>query len=327
MSQALALSSRDLATELRAVLHDLDPVRWRGHLESSTREAIDALRDRLSVLMEMAEKLKEHPHVEPLHAHLVALAHVFDQLTPEPSERTAALRQRWGEFRLAALPHYEHLVNSLDAFDIHVPSLRPTNHLRSVWHAMNGVMVLLAIQWVLQSRSDMIAISLSFASFAWSLEISRRYSERINRFLMRCFRLIAHPHEAWRVNSATWYGTAMLCLALLGDARIASVAVIVLGVADPAAALVGRRWGRIRLLNGRTLEGSLAFIVSGSVVAGATLSIFYPAIPTHSVLVVSLVASVVGAAVELVCRRIDDNLAIPVGIGLVLVYLFPLIGV
>ena len=37
----------------------------------------------------------------------------------------------WNEFRLGVLPAYEGLVKSLRRFDVHVPSLRPSNATRS----------------------------------------------------------------------------------------------------------------------------------------------------------------------------------------------------
>ena len=99
---------------------------------------------------------------------------------------------------------------------------------------------------------------------AWSMEIARRLSDRVNERLMRVFKHVAHPHERYRVNSSTWYVTALLLLALFGTRLSQSLAVVVLAVADPAAALIGRRFGRTRLLDNRSLEGTLAFFVVGA---------------------------------------------------------------
>ena len=48
---------------------------------------------------------------------------------------------------------------------------------------------------------------------AWAMEISRRRSQRINEAILRVLSPIAHPHEVRRVNSATWYTTALAIMA------------------------------------------------------------------------------------------------------------------
>ena len=74
--------------------------------------------------------------------------------------------------------------------------------------------------------------------------------------LLRVLGRIAHAHEHHRVNSSTWYGTAPVVLGGFFDPAVAAIAVAIHGLADPAAAWIGRRWGRVALVNGRTLEGT-----------------------------------------------------------------------
>lgn len=95
-------------------------------------------------------------------------------------------------------------------------------------------------------------------------------------------------------------------------ATMASLAV--LGVADPVAALVGRRWGRHRLRAGRSLEGTVAFAVSGALVAALAL-LAAGGLSGMEVALFALLAGVVGAIAELVTTRLDDNLTIPVAVG------------
>ena len=66
-----SLVSRDLAAELRELLHEVDPVRWKVHLAETRLEAMMGLRSRLNTLIESAEQLKEHPNVAQLHEHLI----------------------------------------------------------------------------------------------------------------------------------------------------------------------------------------------------------------------------------------------------------------
>ncbi len=192
----------------------------------------------------------------------------------------------------------------------HRPGFRPANHTRSIVHALSGVLALLLIQHVL-TPERMVWVAGIFFVCAWGMEIGRRYVPAVNRFLMWVFGPIAHAHEAHRVNSATWYVTALLFLSLTASPMACSLAVIVLGVGDPAAAFVGRRWGRTRLASGRSLEGSLGFVAFAGAAAVATLGVYYPELGLPEIVVLALAAAVAGALAELLTAGLDDNLVIP----------------
>jgi dolichol kinase len=192
---------------------------------------------------------------------------------------------------------------------------RPANLARSVFHFSSAAVGLASVA-LLPSRGWLIAIALSFAAYCWSMEIARRISPAINDRLMRFYGPIAHAHERYRVNSGTWYATALVALALFGTKPAMMAALAVLGVADPVAAMVGRRWGRHRLRAGRSLEGSLAFLAAGSLAAAIALALG----GVHHagvVLAFAPLAGLAGALAELVSTRLDDNLTIPVTVGAV----------
>ena len=192
-------------------------------------------------------------------------------------------------------------------------SVRPTNHARSLFHFSSAALALASVA-LLPSRGWLLAIAIAFAGYCWSMEIARRLSPAINDRLMRFYGPIAHAHERYRVNSATWYATALVALALFGTKPAMMAALAVLGVADPIAGLVGRRWGRRKLRAGRSLEGTLAFLVSGTLAAALALvlaGVHHPG----AVLAFAALAGLTGAVAELVSTRLDDNLTIPVTVG------------
>lgn len=192
---------------------------------------------------------------------------------------------------------------------------RPHNLRRSVTHILSGLVALAVIQ-VVPDRSWLIAIAGAMAMAAWTMETSRRASPRVNAVLMKLFGPIAHKHEWTQVNSATWYSTALLFLALFCSPLACSVAVMVLAVSDPVAAFVGRRWGTVRLRSGRSLEGFLGFAGSAAVVGLATISVFYPQLSATDALLLVGAGAIVGAFTELYSNRFDDNFAIPVAVAL-----------
>ena len=204
------------------------------------------------------------------------------------------------------------------------PAVRPTNWARTLFHVSAAAVALTAVA-LLPSRGWLIAIPAAFAGHAWCLEIARRLSPRLNDRLMRFYRAIVHPQERTRVNSATWYGTALVILALFATVPAMMVAVVVLGVADPIAAIVGRRWGSHVLRAGRSLEGALAFFVSGSVAAGVVLAIAHPGAP-GPLIALAAVAGLVGAVTELLSTRLDDNFTIPLAVGAIATLATPLLA-
>jgi len=84
----------------------------------------------------------------------------------------------------------------------------------------------------------------------------------------------------------------------------------VLTLGDPVAGWVGRRFGRVQLVRGRTLEGSLAFLAVGF---GSALAVTGLALerPWPELALVALGAAVSGSVAELLSVRLDDNLTVP----------------
>lgn len=312
MSDVLSLESKRIAEDLYALLQSLDPSRRAADAEERGRVTLRELSTRLHSLREQSQT----GSVEvPLQRRLSELQSVIEETAPDLQNTTDSAKAAWNRFRRRAAPAYEALAASLKAQDIHVPSLRPTNYYRNAFHVGSGIAVLLVVQFFLTPMT-MIIVSGAFAAWAWSVEFFRRSNPRLNAFMMTIFGKMAHPHERHRVNSATWYATALLLIALSCDKLTASLAVIVLAVGDPAAAIIGRRFGKIRLVAGRSLEGSSAFVVAAALGAVLVQAVFYPMIPLGMAVGLALAAAVPGAVAELVSKRIDDNFTIPLAVAL-----------
>jgi dolichol kinase len=187
---------------------------------------------------------------------------------------------------------------------------RPANAARSLFH-VSAALVSLLFTLVLFTPTELPWVAASIAGSFWTLEGLRRPFPRFNAMLMRFFRPIAHPLEAHRVNSATWLMTALTVVAASGDPVVCVVAVCVVGFGDPAASWAGRRWGRIRVRSGRTLEGAIAFVATGTITTTGTLMLVDVPPSFRLASVLAVVASLAGAATELLSRRLDDNLTVP----------------
>lgn len=190
---------------------------------------------------------------------------------------------------------------------------RPANFRRALFHVGAGVVALTCVR-LMPSRAWLIAVAASFATIAWGCEITRKRSAAVNARLMRVFGPVAHAHEWHKVNSGTWYATALLLMALVVPFEAAEIGLVVLAVADPMAAFIGRRFGVRRLASGRSFGGAAAFATTGALAAFAWMTV--AGTYGSSRLGLAALAGVVGAAVELFVSRVDDNLAIPLGTSL-----------
>ncbi|AUX23796.1 hypothetical protein SOCEGT47_043260 [Sorangium cellulosum] len=310
MTHALHVETKLISEELCALLRQVDPSVFVFQDEPEVRARVDRVASRLRELVVAAEREDAGGRLDRLRERLGALLAAVERATPT---RTPSPKAAWIAFQREVQPAYESLALTLRGVVAAPPSVRPTNHARSLWHVGSGLAVL-GLAQLLPERGWLAALSGAFAAAAWSLEIARRVSERVNERLMRLFRLVAHPHERYRVNSSTWYMTALFLLALFGTRLSQSIAIVVLAVADPAAAYIGRRFGRTRLLENRSLEGTLAFFVVGGLGALAVLGALGPA-SLSSRLFLAAVAGLAGAATELFSSRLDDNFTIPVAVA------------
>ncbi len=298
---AVALDGGQVARELYDVLRGLDRAGWRDDVSSAFRDRLAQIQQRLTHLVNASAATKS-----ALRERLNDVGRTIRESAPEEH---SAPREAWLAFRARVIPAYESLAAVLRAEAVEVPSLRPRNLSRSAFHVFSGLTVLLLVEEVLSLRGIIIAPAI-FAGTFWFLEGLRRVSPRANDALMWIFKRVAHPHERHRVNSSTWYATALLTISFIQEPLVCAVAVVVLGVADPAAALFGRRFGKTRLVHGRSLEGTLAFFVTGSAAALATLFVWHPGPPVYALVGVAVVAAAVAAVVELF-SKLDDNFTVP----------------
>jgi dolichol kinase len=308
MSSPSLAATGDLASEIHALLRETDPIRWTAGVADRARVRWARIRLRVQPLRAAHETMAKGTLDEAL-AHIAVLVH---ESSPEPALETEP-RRYWMELRARLMPAYERLAAQLRARSLRAPTLRPTNWWRIGFHMTSAIGALLLLEVFLTARGSLWATG-AFAATCWFLETARTISPRVNDGLMsvRFFQRVIHPHEHVRVNSATWYGTALFLLAITAPPFASAAALAALGVGDPLAGLVGRRWGRRAIGGGRTLEGSLAFVAGATLAAFGVLSLWHAGVAWPLLLVVAAVAAVGGATAEALSHRVDDNFSVPV---------------
>lgn len=317
MNSATLHQTGDLASELFALLRETDPA-------SLTDSVTDRAKERWSRIRASVEALSTETAAPTSIAESLA---TLRELTQE-SETSDESASYWLALRPHLMAIYERMAGELRQRSVRAPTLRPTNWPRIAFHVSSAFGALLLLE-VFLSRTGTLWATGAFAAYCWTNETGRALSKRWNDRLMRVrfFQLIIHPHEHHHVNSATWYGTALLILALVSPPFASAAALAVLGFGDPAAGLVGRRWGRRPLRGGRTLEGTLAFALFGTLAAFGALLLWHGAAPWPALLAVSAAAGVAGAIAEAVSVRVDDNLSVPLGAALAAALAAALLGI
>ena len=158
-------------------------------------------------------------------------------------------------------------------------------------------------------------------------DLARIFIPSFGSFYERWFGFLLRRHERAeqghrRLNGATYVLlSATLCVWLFPK-MIVLTAFAILIVSDTAAALVGRKFGKHRLMQHKSIEGSTAFFISALIVVAIAPKVQY--LPLEYV--IGTVAALVGAVVEAVSgEMIDDNLSIPLSIALVMWGLYALL--
>jgi dolichol kinase len=109
---------------------------------------------------------------------------------------------------------------------------------------------------------------------------------------------------------ATYFIFSTILTILLFPKPIAIASILILIVSDTAAALVGKGIGKVRIF-GKTLEGSLAFLVTSLVIVW-----IYPRLDRFS----GSLAALGAALIEILPIRLNDNLSIPLVAGAIMFF-------
>ncbi|MEZ5358751.1 MAG: SEC59/DGK1/VTE5 family protein [Candidatus Zixiibacteriota bacterium] len=105
--------------------------------------------------------------------------------------------------------------------------------------------------------------------------------------------------------------TSTLTIALFPK-PIAIAALVFIIIGDTAAALIGRRFGKHKIIGKKSFEGSFACLASL-----AAVSFLIPGLPTP----VGLAGAFVATLAELFTGKIDDNFTVPISSGFVMLWI------
>lgn len=190
------------------------------------------------------------------------------------------------------------------------PAVTPESR-RKLFH-VGGGLIALFLPWLLPARWCVVVLVATTIAVLFALRVVPAWRENF----------AASLHSVGRRSYGEFYfcvGVLLLFLVAPHGGTRYQIPIVILTLADPAAAVVGIRWGRhhlARWAGGKTLEGSLACLVTSLVVSVTLLALAGYQAPTT--VVVALALAVAVTAAEALGSGGSDNLLIPAAAYLVL---------
>ncbi|MCU0640093.1 MAG: SEC59/DGK1/VTE5 family protein [Candidatus Krumholzibacteria bacterium] len=190
-------------------------------------------------------------------------------------------------------------------------SKAPINFYRAIWHSMTGAVVFVIVWFGHGAPRHADVWLLAIALFLLALiDVVRFTTEKGRELFWRHLGFLAGDREKKGPTTSLYYAFSLLLCAILYPKEAVLGAIVCIALGDPAAMIVGKRFGRIRL-GKKSIEGSLAgFLV-------CVPAIFLVTQSWH----VAVLGSLAGSLIEFIPLPVDDNLTVPLFSGAVMAIL------
>lgn len=181
--------------------------------------------------------------------------------------------------------------------------MQPKVHLRKAIHALSG---LIGIGVLVFPKPAMVALCSCGLALAGLIDIIRlRWGFRGPiKGLSRLFK----EKEGQTISGSTALLASYLFLVALFPAPAAAFAILFFSLGDPLASLFGKYFPIWRFRE-KSVGGALAFIL-----VGLALSATLPGLSFW----IKICASVIGALAEFLAGDVDDNLTVPIAVGVIM---------
>jgi len=180
---------------------------------------------------------------------------------------------------------------------------------RKAIHAASSVFPI--AYWFLDKQVFLPFITILSVS-AVLLDYGRHKVPWVRRAFSAIFGGVLRENEQAKLTGGATVMVAQVLMVAFFPKPIAIAALLILSIGDSAAALVGLAFGKHKIYHSKTWEGSLAFLISGTLVAALV-----PGIPLYA----AAIAAAGAGAVEVFFSSVDDNIFIPLASGIILVIL------
>ncbi|MBI3189517.1 MAG: dolichol kinase [Ignavibacteriales bacterium] len=187
--------------------------------------------------------------------------------------------------------------------------------------AIHFCSLLIPILYFFVNKENALLLLVPVTIIFIGVDVARYYSQPLQQWFLQLFGWLLRKHETdtkrKRLNGASYVLISATICVIVFPKLITLSCFSVLIISDLTAALVGKRFGRHRFFS-KSLEGSLAFLFSGIIVILLT-----PKVEYHlTEYLIGVIAVGIGMIVEALPISVDDNLSIPLTVGVTMWLLY-----
>ena len=288
---------------------NIKDINWKN----SVQEYCDDLTDRINEICNTIKDKKSNINAK-------AFEEIADNLSAYKKELYKSQNVKRLQLLYSSLStNYEIMIETLQKSKVasiinmaRASHLKPINYTRNMFHIGMGLGSA-ALYHYLLSRGQAILLVGLFVAFVTFVEVSRRLSKKMNDFFIdKMYKSIVRPFERHKISSATFFLAALFILAIFFPKPSTVIALITLALADPAASITGKLWGKKKLYKDKSYLGTTVFF---SISFLATLIFFAFSSFSFSffyMLFGAFFIAAVSTLSELFATRLDDNFTIPI---------------
>jgi dolichol kinase len=199
----------------------------------------------------------------------------------------------------------ENWTGGIEEAEIVTESRGHVNYRRKLWHFASGAVVVAALFLFEPSKLWAILILAAGLALMLVIDLARFFSRRGKKFFWKYLGFLTSEKEKRGPTTSLYYAASLLLCVIIFPTYAAIGGVISLAAGDPMAAIVGRRFGKLRI-GGKSLEGMLVNMI----VTFGLVYIFVRSVP------VAAAGAVAGAVAEMLeIPYLDDNITVPLAAG------------
>ena len=125
---------------------------------------------------------------------------------------------------------------------------------------------------------------------------------------------VIRPYEEKTLMTATYLIIVSAIIIVFFNKHVAIYSLVIASVSDSAAAIYGIKYGKVKLFNNKSLEGSFIFILSGFI---SILFVFF-LLNDNSSILFPLLSVIFASFIEHITPGKYDNITIPLSVALFL---------
>ena len=154
------------------------------------------------------------------------------------------------------------------------------------------------------------------------LDLLKAYTFTFENLYIKVFgRILRDDEKDFKKNlftGGTYYALGIFLALLLFPKEVAILSILIMIWCDTMAALIGKKFGKRKIIGDKSIEGSLAFVITGILLV-FILQMFFTEYNLYKAGFITVFLAAVFEQISFI--RINDNLSLPVFSGIVFLIL------